>query len=142
MTDRIAEITERLGKATPGEWDYYGGSHTFGVRAGARYIVGCDINCYVNGNVFPRNAGVFLMVDAQFIAHAKGDIEYLLSALSAMSARVEEARREGLEQARKAVEAMPLYEEIKPGYQSARKHGLHDAVRVIHALSARDKDHG
>lgn len=106
MTARIAEITERLGKATPGEWDYYGGSHTFGVRAGARYIVGCDINCYVNGNVFPRNAGVFLMVDAQFIAHAKGDIEYLLSALSAMSARVEEARRDGLEQAAVHLEAL------------------------------------
>lgn len=43
-------------------------------------------------------------------------------------------RREALEEAAKAVFVMPLYEPIQPGYQSARRHGLHDAVKAIRSL--------
>lgn len=77
--ERLKEIKERLGDLPSGEWAASGNSVE---RNGGDWseVVSCDVEClsYCYGGT---GVGVANSADAEFIAHSKSDIEFLLGAL-------------------------------------------------------------
>lgn len=82
---RLAEIRDRLGKATDGEWRTDlaavggGGGTLWNVDGASIWSEFGDFNIVEGGRSEDNRAiGVIRNEDADFIAHAKSDIEFLL----------------------------------------------------------------
>lgn len=101
--DRLDEIERRSQAATAGPWSNCGGTATHAICAKPMRIVGCDVDCYSpdvavrgfeadnwrgrlgrEGNVTVSRAGVLQYADAQFIAHAREDIPWLIEQIRAL----------------------------------------------------------
>ena len=95
MNDRIEEIRERLGKATPGPW-------------GTKYVVNNDedweyteiVHDYTtrNGDVWPNQVLACVDLnehDGDFIANAPADVAFLLAEVERLEREKAEAWDEG-----------------------------------------------
>jgi hypothetical protein len=87
MTDRKAEIRERDEKATPGPWKL------FHFLQGVYEV--CKADNYACGGVCVSH----IKADADFIAHARSDIPWLLSLVDEFEAQVASERDKALEEA-------------------------------------------
>ncbi len=76
---RIAEIEARCAAATLGPWDWSGG-HTEDPR------VGFAVHGHVSWDQFGMPDGSYKMVDADFIAHARDDVPWLIARVRALEA--------------------------------------------------------
>lgn len=147
---RLAEIRERLAKATPGEWtvEYEEGRCYIDQRFGrddtcafpdapiltAKFLTDKEtvhthrLNVAhhvvpVTGNYDYEEGGILRTDDAEFIAHSKDDIEFLLS-------RLEEAERL-LREAHRFVE--PLLDRAERAEATIQKVRAYAEDRAFHA---------
>lgn len=88
--NRILEIKERLQATTPGAWrvwkpdeDYFGNDDPMIETESGQYIAQTS---YDNLSSTVRET---MVADADFIAHAKEDVAYLLEQLESTSRRIE-----------------------------------------------------
>lgn len=92
MTDRIAEIEERMSKATPGQWQIdHGGmpqDSGFSISSKGEGEHPWHLVC----ERWPCSELDYRPADAQFIANARDDIAYLLAALKSKNAECERLR--------------------------------------------------
>lgn len=107
---RIREIHERLAKATPGKWLHFGNKHKqpddeFGgwsvdSTAGSRAIArGPNVKYIDNdGEQHPHSVitdNCYFKNDAEFIAHAREDVPWLLAERDRLAAALREAEERG-----------------------------------------------
>ena len=78
MTDRISEIKQRRAKATPGEWIVAGRGNT--VPSLAVVVDATEEN--IASCIRPKTG------NAEFIAHAPADIDYLLAEIANRDAEI------------------------------------------------------
>lgn len=87
MTDRVQEIRDRLEAATPGPWEAWAGLTHDGERQDGISPRG-DLNIDVCFTIISPQGSE----DAEFIAHAPDDIEFLLAEVERLQNDLEVAR--------------------------------------------------
>jgi len=82
-SDRVAQITERCDKATEGPWEHRGEGH-FSLFIETEYAEDPD------GDELPQTVAIacYSIQDADFIAHAREDIPYLLGEVARLKEQV------------------------------------------------------
>src|SRR5579864_8081092 len=83
MTDRLAEIRERNKKRSPGQWEATNGMGSY-IKAPPP----AGVFAHLYGRVARQDS-----VDADFIAHAPTDIEWLITEIERLHAENEQLRR-------------------------------------------------
>jgi hypothetical protein len=100
LTDgELRAVRERVERATPGPWDYHGYTtsyHIAQILNGHYHASPRVVHATLGKSVFNQDdpeigaGGVRMMVDAEFIAHARTDIPALLAHISALTAQLEQ----------------------------------------------------
>jgi hypothetical protein len=92
MSDRTDEIRERVTEASPEPWEVIRGKEADDYGVTEKGVAGCTI------------AQMLCDEDAEFIAHARTDIPYLLAEVSSLESQLAEKDRWAGEQIQRAAE--------------------------------------